>query len=271
MAQRFVLIETTTGRQFSPSTIYMASNRLRVMNGIYAEDASDATKHANLVPTGLTWRKVGAFANDVEIVLPTDPPGLIQATIQGVGGTLAYLHDIPDNPLKAWVNFDGTTAANVSGTYIRNGGSTTVTVTLSSHGYIVGNLVQADFTTGTALDGLYPVISVLNANEFTITTVASTATSGNVTFLRRLIRASSGVHSVTYRNSVGLNIVNLSELQSDANYAVFANAGSTGSANPQHAGIHQGAAPTTAAFYLSTANATPALANQEYVSAQVIR
>jgi hypothetical protein len=38
-----------------------------------------------------------------------------------------------------------------------------------------------DFTTGTAIDGVY-AITKLTANTFTVTTAASTATSGNITF-----------------------------------------------------------------------------------------
>ncbi len=55
-----------------------------------------------------------------------------------------------------------------------------MTVTLTSHGLATGDHVTLDFTTGTATDGAYTV-TVTDANTFTVTDIASGATSGNVT------------------------------------------------------------------------------------------
>ena len=68
-----------------------------------------------------------------------------------------------------------------SGTYDRPSADTTVTVTITAHGLTTGDRVFMDFTTGTANDGVY-TITKLTANTFTVTTAASTATSGNATF-----------------------------------------------------------------------------------------
>ena len=68
-----------------------------------------------------------------------------------------------------------------SGTYDRPAADTTVTVTITAHGLTTGDRVFMDFTTGTANDGVY-TITKLTANTFTVTTAASTATSGNATF-----------------------------------------------------------------------------------------
>ena len=68
-----------------------------------------------------------------------------------------------------------------TGTYARLAASTTVTVTITAHGLTTGDRVFMDFTTGTAVDGVYEV-TVTNANVFTVTTAASTATSGAITF-----------------------------------------------------------------------------------------
>jgi hypothetical protein len=43
-----------------------------------------------------------------------------------------------------------------------------------------------DFTTGTAVDGVY-AITKTNANVFTVTTAANTATSGDVTFYSSIL------------------------------------------------------------------------------------
>jgi hypothetical protein len=120
---------------------------------------------------------------------------------------------------RAWVNFDGTLAANLTGTYTRTSPSTTVTVTATSHGLIVGNSVSLDFTSGTGVDGEYTVVTVADANTFTVTTVASTTTSGNVTLERNAIRASGNVSSIS-DNGTGLYTLNFMTALPDANYAV---------------------------------------------------
>lgn len=65
-----------------------------------------------------------------------------------------------------------------SATYSQTG--TTITVTFTAHGRLVGQRVDMDFTSGTATDGEYVITSV-TANTFTVTSAASATTSGNVT------------------------------------------------------------------------------------------
>ena len=120
---------------------------------------------------------------------------------------------------RAWVNFNGAANTNLSGTYSRTSPSTTLTVTATAHGLIVGSSVNLDFTTGTGLDGVYTVVTVADANTFTITTVASTTTSGNVTLLRNTIRASGNVSSIT-DNGTGSYTVNFTTAMPDENYAI---------------------------------------------------
>ena len=67
-----------------------------------------------------------------------------------------------------------------SGTYSRTSPSTTITVTMTNHGFVTGQRVFLDFTSGTARDGSY-VITKTGDNTFTCADVASTTTSGNVT------------------------------------------------------------------------------------------
>jgi hypothetical protein len=123
---------------------------------------------------------------------------------------------------RAWVNFDGSANTNLSGTYSQSG--TTVTVTATAHGLITGNSVYLDFTTGTAVDGVYTV-TVTGANTFTVTQ-ASRTTSGNVTLIRSTIRASGNVSSVA-DNGTGDYTVNFTTAMPDANYAVAGTANST--------------------------------------------
>ena len=114
-------------------------------------------------------------------------------------------------PVKAWVDFN---AVPLSGTYSRTG--TLVTVTITGHGMSTGMVANLDFTTGTALDGSYTV-TVTDANTFTLNTVASGTTSGNVT-MNLYIRASFNVTSVT-DNGTGDFTINFTSAISDANYA----------------------------------------------------
>jgi hypothetical protein len=119
--------------------------------------------------------------------------------------------------IRAWVNFDGTTADNISGTYSRT--LTTVTVTTSvDHGLIVGHKVFLDFTSGNAGDGAFVVTGVTSSTIFTVTHGTSGTTSGNVTLNRRLIRASGNVSSVSLL-ATGKYAVNFTTALPNANYA----------------------------------------------------
>lgn len=182
-------------------------------------------------------------------------------------GTYAMTSDVP---IKAWVNFDGTSSAAVSGTYVRLAASTTVTITVVGHGHIAGHKVFCDFTSGTGLDGTYEVVSVIDPDTFTITTVASTATSGNVTLPRRTILASSNVNTVVYQNTAGRFVVNFSSAMADANYGVNVTCGNTGMVAPQ-VGSYGGTIITTLAVDILTANLTPAPANVDRNTVQIMR
>jgi hypothetical protein len=142
-------------------------------------------------------------------VMRINSGGLITTNIEG-SGTLYAAYSA-----RAWVNFNGTTAANVTGTYSQTG--TTVTVTITAHGYTTGQSAFLDFTSGTAVDGSYTV-TVTGDNTFTVTQ-ASRTTSGNVTSRRNTIRGSGNVRSVT-DNAVGTYTVNFTTAMPDANYAV---------------------------------------------------
>jgi hypothetical protein len=67
-----------------------------------------------------------------------------------------------------------------TGTYARVSPSTTLTVTIANHGLVNNQRVVLSFTSGTAVSDTY-YITYVDANTFTVTTVASTSTSGNVT------------------------------------------------------------------------------------------
>jgi hypothetical protein len=67
----------------------------------------------------------------------------------------------------------------LSGTYSQSG--TAVTVTITSHGLVVGNSILVDISSGTGIDGTYSVATVTGTDTFTYTAGTSLTTSGNIT------------------------------------------------------------------------------------------
>lgn len=136
---------------------------------------------------------------------------------QDKDGDIALTSDIAP---QAFVQYNATSAADVSGTYAQSG-TTTVTVTSTAHGHIVGHVVYLDFTSGgiSANDALFTIVSIVNANSYTVTRGASTTTSGNVTEKRWTMVGSWKVHSVTNDVSqTGRAYVNFSTAFADAGY-----------------------------------------------------
>jgi phage-related protein len=65
-----------------------------------------------------------------------------------------------------------------TGTYSQSG--TTVTITITSHGVAIGDVLTIDYTSGSATDGDFVVASVISDDAFTVTAAASATNSGNV-------------------------------------------------------------------------------------------
>ena len=82
-----------------------------------------------------------------------------------------------------------TGALNIAGTYARSSGSTVLTITDAAHGLLAGHTIYIDFTSGTSSttseDGSYVIQTVPSADTFTITTTATTASSGNCEYDKR--------------------------------------------------------------------------------------
>jgi hypothetical protein len=166
---------------------------------------------------------------------------------------------------RAWVNFDGTSnATNLTGTYSQTG--TTVTVTITGHGYITGNSAFLDFTSGTAVDGDYTV-TVTDANTFTVTQ-ASRTTSGNVTDRRSNIRASGNVSSIS-DNGTGDYTVNFTNNMPDANYAVL-NLGQRALGSNNY-GLVSSYSSTTTSVSVGTAGATGTVLDWPAVTVGIFR
>ena len=174
---------------------------------------------------------------------------------------------------RAWVNFNGTANSNLTGTYLRVSPSTTVTVTITAHGLITGDSVFLDFTSGTGVDGQYTA-TVIDANTFTVTTVASTTTSGNVTLLRNTIRASGNVSSIT-DGGTGNYTINFTTAMPDANYCAVGSSKFVSGAAGQNLRFGVSAYgtdfTTTAVNVQTTTAGNQSLADSEMVSVSIFR
>ena len=127
---------------------------------------------------------------------------------------------------RAWANFSGSANTNLTGTYSQSG--TTVTVTATSHGLLVGSGIYSDITSGTGVDGVYTVATVTDANTFTYTAGTSLTTSGNITLRRATLNANGNIASVADLGT-GDWYVNFVVAMPDTNYSVSWSA-STGAA-----------------------------------------
>ena len=65
-----------------------------------------------------------------------------------------------------------------TGTYSQSG--TTVTISITSHGVAIGDILTIDYTSGSATDGTFAVASSADVNSFTVTAAASATNSGDV-------------------------------------------------------------------------------------------
>jgi hypothetical protein len=88
------------------------------------------------------------------------------------------------------------TTRTFSGTYSQSG--TVITVTKTAHARAVGGIVTLDFTSGSAVDGTFTIVSVPSADTFTVTAGASLTTSGNVSATDSLWTSAHTLSGVAY-------------------------------------------------------------------------
>ena len=69
---------------------------------------------------------------------------------------------------------------SVSATYAQTG--TQIVITKANHGYVAGNVIVVDFTSGTGIDGEYVIQSTGSVNDFVLTGTTSQTKSGNCTY-----------------------------------------------------------------------------------------
>jgi hypothetical protein len=208
-----------TSDALSGTTLALTSGKLKVAtSGITSNEMGVDAVTANSIASGvITNAKISASAAISLSKLASEalPTGITVATanILDANITTAKILDAnvtapklsgaqtgtaPIYGVRAWANFDATTNTDVAGTFSRSG--TTVTVTVTGHGLIAGNLVFIDFSAGTgtvAPDGLYQVATVTDANVFTVTSAASATGTGTASLLRKEIKASGNISCIS--------------------------------------------------------------------------
>jgi plastocyanin len=110
--------------------------------------------------------------------------GKTRLKLGGVSGTFSTGEDI----YELTNNF-------VTGTYSQTG--TSVTITSNNHGFVNGDKVYADYTTGSAVDGFFTVSSAAT-NTFVLTAAASATTTGNVQFKKATAYGTVASNDGTY-------------------------------------------------------------------------
>lgn len=182
-----------------------------VTTGKLADNAVTTVKITN---GNVTEAKIGTGAVTVDKIG--------DAAVTGAKLSGAQTGAAPVYGARAWVNFNGVPA---SGTYGRAG--TLVTISMTAHGMTTGqnaNLTFSAGTGGTATSGNY-IVTVINANSFTITDSVSGTITGSPSVTRNIfIRASGNVSSIT-DNGTGDYTVNFSTAMPNVNYAVAGSAG----------------------------------------------
>lgn len=203
-------IFTSNGTSYITQTAHIASSiaadltagRIRVFaaKGDAGPGSGDMLKTENLsgltnVPQArtnlglqaLATKSLAAFADIDPAAVITDVEGLAANKIANALPVAKAVTDYVDALVPVSLAFHG---VPTNGSYTRSG--TLVTVTMTAHGMVSGEIATLDFTTGSATDGAY-VVTVVDANTFTVVDSASGATSGNVTRLAYVLSGSRGV------------------------------------------------------------------------------
>jgi hypothetical protein len=210
---------------------------------------------------GTTFSTSATITSIVEGTVSTGVvPSFLRFSTRGTGGTfnekmrLTADGDLRFNSgygsaqnaygVRAWVNFDSLTSANLFGNFVQNSGNATGTVsntriyvnTATDHGLIVGSQINVAYQTGDSnlAFGLRTVSAVIDNLTFWYAnttagfpaggSAGASFRSGTVFLERNTIRGSGAVSSIT-DIGVGTKIVNFAYSLTDANYSVVGTAG----------------------------------------------
>ena len=104
---------------------------------------------------------------NLTFVVSEEQSDIIEAFLRSRGNDQASFDFTP--PAEGFVK---------TGTYSQSG--TTSTISINNHGLAIGDVVTIDYTSGSAVDGSFAVVTTADDNTFTVTAAASATNSGNV-------------------------------------------------------------------------------------------
>jgi hypothetical protein len=116
----------------------------------------------------------GTLQGDIAVQTKTVEQGSGDEFLSKDSSDSNKLRSVSGSVIKAWANISFGTPTTITGSVSRTAGSTTATVTSSSHGLRVGDVL---YLVGGVASDWYAVQTVPNANSFTVTTVATTVLS----------------------------------------------------------------------------------------------
>jgi hypothetical protein len=203
-------LQITAGGQMTTSNIPGANIASGTITG------GTSGKIANNTITDLNINASAAIAGSKLADNSTSGAKITDASIPATKLNGAQAGTAPVFGVRAWVNFQGTVTANISGTAVRLSGSTTATITITNHGLLTGHRVYINFG-ATIADSSYTITKVDN-NTFTIVTGASTAATTTATVVLVVIRAGGNVSCVS-RPTTGVFLINFTEAMPNAFYA----------------------------------------------------
>ena len=224
----------TAGGQITTSNIPGANiTSGTITGGVSGKIANNTITDLNVSPTAaISPSKLGSGALTATATVTT--ANIVDASITAPKLNGAQTGTAPIFGVRAWVNFDGTTTANISGTAVRNALSTTATITITNHGLLTGHRVYIDFG-ATITDTSYTITKVDN-NTFTIVTGASTAATTTATVVLVTIRAGGNVSCVS-RSGTGNFWINFTVAMPNAFYAGACSTNNTG--QPRFAALNR--------------------------------
>ena len=86
--------------------------------------------------------------------------------------------------------------------------NTTVTITIANHGLAINDVVTIDYTSGSATDGVFVIVTQPTVDTFTVTAASSASNSGNVSVTLSgagQYVCDSWTKSIPYNNRATLN------------------------------------------------------------------
>jgi hypothetical protein len=251
-------LQITAGGQMTTSNIPGANIASGTITG------GTSGKIANDTITDLNINASAAIAGSKLADNSTSGAKITDASIPATKLNGAQAGTAPVFGVRAWVNFQGTATANISGTAVRLSGSTTATITITNHGLLTGHRVYIDFG-ATIADSSYTITKVDN-NTFTIVTGASTAVTTTATVVLVVIRAGGNVSCVS-KPTTGVFLINFTAAMPNAFYAGVCSTNNT--SQPRFAALNR-ADSTNQYAKVETDDAQPSPSNFDENSVIII-